>query len=141
PMAAGALPETVGAPPMAVGAVPETVSAPPMAVGALPETVGAPPMAAGALPKTPGVGAASAGASDRGGTGRGRSVDEPVPTAAPRLLDTDAPETAPADITYESGEPPVPSGFGERPLSYVSFLGIPYVPLPTVDRHRTRVRS
>ncbi|MBB3074343.1 drug/metabolite transporter (DMT)-like permease [Streptomyces violarus] len=141
PIAVGALPETVGAPPIAVGALPETVGAPPIAVGALPETVGAPPMAVGVLPKTLGVGAASAGASDRGGTGRGRSVDEPAPTPTPRPLDTDAPEAAPADIPYESGEPPVPSGFGERPLSYVPFHGIPYVPLPTVDRHRTRVRS
>ncbi|GAA2570750.1 hypothetical protein GCM10010304_06290 [Streptomyces roseoviolaceus] len=141
PTESGALHEAVGAPPMAVGALPETVGAPPMAVGALPETVGAPPMAVGVLPKTLDVGAASAEASDRGGTGRGRSVDEPVPTPTPRPLDTDTPETAPADIPYESGEPPVPSGFGERPLSYVPFHGVPYVPLPTIDRHRTRVRS
>ncbi|GGS44142.1 DMT family transporter [Streptomyces janthinus] len=127
--------------PTEIGALPETVGAPPMAVGALTETVGAPPMAVGALPETLGVGAASAGASDRGGTGRGRSVDEPVPPPTPRPLDTDAPEAAPADIPYESGEPPVPSGFGERLLSYVPFHGIPYVPLPTVDRHRARVRS
>ncbi|MFJ8713814.1 DMT family transporter [Streptomyces violaceus] len=127
--------------------LPETVSVSPAIVGGLAGVVSASPelrsapTEIGALPETLGVGAASAGASDRGGTGRGRSVEEPAPTATPRLLDTDAPETAPADIPYESGEPPVPSGFGERPLSYVPFHGIPYVPLPTVDRHRTRVRS
>ncbi|MFJ3506366.1 DMT family transporter [Streptomyces luteogriseus] len=44
--------------------------------------------------------------------------------------------------TYESGEPSaVAASDDERPLSYVPFYGIPYVPLPTVDRHRMRVRS
>ncbi|MFJ4718268.1 DMT family transporter [Streptomyces luteogriseus] len=44
--------------------------------------------------------------------------------------------------TYESGEPSVAAASDdERPLSYVPFYGIPYVPLPTVDRHRMRVRS
>ncbi|MFF7486553.1 DMT family transporter [Streptomyces luteogriseus] len=44
--------------------------------------------------------------------------------------------------TYESGEPSAVAASGdERPLSYVPFYGIPYVPLPTVDRHRMRVRS
>ncbi|MFI8167567.1 DMT family transporter [Streptomyces sp. NPDC085931] len=41
---------------------------------------------------------------------------------------------------YESGVPPVPAG-DERPLSYVPFHGIPYVPMPAVDRHRVRIRS
>ncbi|MGC5036335.1 MULTISPECIES: DMT family transporter [unclassified Streptomyces] len=41
---------------------------------------------------------------------------------------------------YESGVPPVPAG-DERPLSYVPFYGIPYVPMPVVDRHRVRIRS
>jgi hypothetical protein len=36
--------------------------------------------------------------------------------------------------------PPVPAG-DERPLSYVPFYGIPYVPMPAVDRHRVRIRS
>ncbi|MCX3291496.1 DMT family transporter [Streptomyces sp. NEAU-H22] len=44
--------------------------------------------------------------------------------------------------SYESGEPSVVAASDdERPLSYVPFYGIPYVPLPTVDRHRMRVRS
>ncbi|MFF7039104.1 DMT family transporter [Streptomyces massasporeus] len=47
-----------------------------------------------------------------------------------------------ADASYESGEPSVAAApDDERPLSYVPFYGIPYVPLPTVDRHRMRVRS
>lgn len=47
-----------------------------------------------------------------------------------------------ADASYESGEPsPAAASDDERPLSYVPFYGIPYVPLPTVDRHRMRVRS
>ncbi|MFJ8046438.1 DMT family transporter [Streptomyces luteogriseus] len=47
-----------------------------------------------------------------------------------------------ADASYESGEPSaVAVSDDERPLSYVPFYGIPYVPLPTVDRHRMRVRS
>jgi hypothetical protein len=46
-----------------------------------------------------------------------------------------------ADAAYESGEPSVVAADDERPLSYVPFYGIPYVPLPTVDRHRIRVRS
>jgi hypothetical protein len=29
----------------------------------------------------------------------------------------------------------------DRPFSYVPFYGIPYVPLPVIDRHRMRVRS
>ncbi|KOV99068.1 membrane protein [Streptomyces sp. NRRL B-1140] len=45
-----------------------------------------------------------------------------------------------ADAAPESGEPS-PAADDERPLSYVPFYGIPYVPLPTVDRHRMRVRS
>ncbi|MER5835926.1 DMT family transporter [Streptomyces sp. NPDC002130] len=46
-----------------------------------------------------------------------------------------------ADAAYESGEPSVAATADERPLPYVPFHGIPYVPLPTVDRHRIRVRS
>ncbi|MGW6548243.1 DMT family transporter [Streptomyces massasporeus] len=47
-----------------------------------------------------------------------------------------------ADASYESGEPSVVAATDDqRPLSYVPFYGIPYVPLPTVDRHRMRVRS
>ncbi|WP_405508436.1 DMT family transporter [Streptomyces purpurascens] len=140
------LPETVGGSPAGVGGLAGVVSASPETprvpteVGTLPETVGAPPMAVSVLPRTRGVGTASAGAGDRGGTGRARPEDEPV-SVPPRPQAAEEPEAAP-DVPYESGEPPVSSGPGERrPLSYVPFYGIPYVPLPTVDRHRTRVRS
>ncbi|QWB21709.1 DMT family transporter [Streptomyces koelreuteriae] len=130
----------------AVNASPEARSTPP-GVGVLAETVGAPPVAVGVLPVARGVlpetfgvgGASSAGTGDRGGAGRGRSGDESVPV--PRSLASEEPEAAP-DIPYESGDMPVSSGPGDRrPLSYVPFYGIPYVPLPTVDRHRTRIRS
>ncbi|MFF8391896.1 DMT family transporter [Streptomyces sp. NPDC016172] len=58
-------------------------------------------------------------------------VPEPAAVAAPG-----------EDASYESGEPSVAAASDdERPLSYVPFYGIPYVPLPTVDRHRMRVRS
>ncbi|MFD8231379.1 DMT family transporter [Streptomyces sp. NPDC059696] len=40
-----------------------------------------------------------------------------------------------------SGEQAAPSSAGGRPLPYVPFYDIPYVPLPAVDRHRIRVRS
>ncbi|MFC9684408.1 DMT family transporter [Streptomyces sp. NPDC056948] len=140
----GALPETVRASPVGEGALagassasPEPRSALPE-IGVLPETVGAPPTAVGVLPKTLGVGAVSAGAGDRGAAGRGRSGDEPV--SVPRRLAAEEPEASP-DVPYESGEPPVSSDPDRRPLSYVPFYGIPYVPLPTVDRHRARVRS
>jgi hypothetical protein len=108
--------------------------------------VGAPPVAVGVLPKALGVAAVSAGAGDRAGAGRGRVGDEPV--AVPRPLAADGPEAAPdvvhediiyEDIAYESGEPSVSAD--DRPLSYVPFYGVPYVPLPTVNRHRMRVRS
>jgi hypothetical protein len=48
-----------------------------------------------------------------------------------------------ADASYESGEPSAAAvaSDDERPVSYVPYYGIPYVPLPTVDRHRMRVRS
>ncbi|MER7899278.1 hypothetical protein ABTX62_24980 [Streptomyces sp. NPDC096046] len=45
------------------------------------------------------------------------------------------------DGPYESGEPSVSVFDDERPLSYVPFYGIPYIPLPMVNRHRVRVRS
>ncbi|MEV5101790.1 DMT family transporter [Streptomyces massasporeus] len=47
-----------------------------------------------------------------------------------------------ADASYESGEPSaVAAPDDERPLSYVPYYAIPYVPLPTVGRHRMRIRS
>ncbi|MFF5372731.1 DMT family transporter [Streptomyces sp. NPDC013187] len=62
---------------------------------------------------------------------------------APVALPAPGPATAApgADTGHESGEPSVVAADDERPLSYVPFPGIPYVPLPTVDRHRIRVRS
>ncbi|MFF8227494.1 DMT family transporter [Streptomyces caelestis] len=106
-----------------LSASPEPLGAPP-GIGTLPETVGV-----GALPR-----ALGAGAGHLGGTGRGPSEGVPVPAAAV----ADERDAGP-DATYESGEPPVSSG--ERPLSYAAFYGIPYVAMPTVDRHRMRIRS
>ncbi|MFC9503039.1 DMT family transporter [Streptomyces sp. NPDC057002] len=120
--------ETVRASPVGVGGLAEAVNGSEEPLGALTGTVGAPPVAVDVLPK------ARAGAGDRGAVGRGRPGDEAMPLAAES-------EAAP-DMAYESGEPSVASGPGDRrPLSYVPFYGIPYVPLPTDDRHRTRVRS
>ncbi|MEU9572537.1 DMT family transporter [Streptomyces massasporeus] len=73
-----------------------------------------------------------------------------VPDAADAVLvpGPDAVATAAAVVasaagaSYESAQPSVAAATDdERPLSYVPFYGIPYVPLPTVDRHRMRVRS
>ncbi|MFE6411828.1 DMT family transporter [Streptomyces sp. NPDC057837] len=63
--------------------------------------------------------------------------DVPVPDAlvpAARVL---------PDGPYESGVPSVPDHDtdGERPLSYLPFYNLPYVPLPALDRHRVRIRS
>ncbi|MFF0002863.1 DMT family transporter [Streptomyces tibetensis] len=66
----------------------------------------------------------------------------PEPDAPVAVLAPGPGAAAPgADAAYESGEPSVVAADDERPLSYVPFYGIPYVPLPTVDRHRIRVRS
>ncbi|MFF6881107.1 DMT family transporter [Streptomyces sp. NPDC012474] len=46
-----------------------------------------------------------------------------------------------ADVSYEGGESSVAASDDDRPLPYAPFYGIPYVPLPVLDRHRTRVRS
>ncbi|WP_449343825.1 DMT family transporter [Streptomyces qaidamensis] len=46
------------------------------------------------------------------------------------------------DASYEGGESSVVAASDDdRPFSYVPFYGIPYVPLPVIDRHRMRVRS
>ncbi|GAA4326934.1 hypothetical protein GCM10023086_54740 [Streptomyces venetus] len=136
-----ALPETVGAPPIAVGTLAETTDTLPGSTGTgtpsdtrgtLPETVGAPPIAVGSLSKALG----GAGGARAGGTGAGRDGEEPV--SVPRPLAADGLRAGP-DVTYESGEASADSD--ERVLSYVPFFGIPYVALPTVDRHRRRVRS
>lgn len=47
-----------------------------------------------------------------------------------------------ADASYEGGESSVVAASDDdRPFSYVPFYGIPYIPLPVIDRHRMRVRS
>jgi drug/metabolite transporter (DMT)-like permease len=126
------VPETVGAQSGRGGGLSGTLSASPEplgstpGIGALPETVGV-----SALPR-----ALGAGAGHLGGAGRGPSGDVPVPV--PAVAVADEPDVGP-DATYESGEPPVSSG--DRPLSYAAFYGIPYVAMPTVDRHRMRIRS
>ncbi|MEU2266977.1 DMT family transporter [Streptomyces olindensis] len=80
-----------------------------------------------------------------GGPGEGASAEaDAVPGGGPLLVEevlVPGPRASPGpDVAYESGEPPV-SADAQRPLSYLPFYGIPYVPMPTVDRHRTRVRS
>ncbi|MFH8657919.1 DMT family transporter [Streptomyces afghaniensis] len=126
----GALAGAVGGPPGSGGELPGTVDAslPETADALLPETVGAPPVAVGSLSRAMG-----AGAGDRGGAGRGASGDVPVTVPAVAGAGAVAGEAgAGADVAYESGE---------RPLSYAAFYGIPYVAMPTVDRHRRRIRS
>ncbi|MFE1250998.1 DMT family transporter [Streptomyces sp. NPDC058735] len=44
------------------------------------------------------------------------------------------------DAVHGSAVAPVPPD-DRRPLSYLPFYGVPYVPLPPVNRHRVRVRS
>ncbi|UOB08678.1 DMT family transporter [Streptomyces sp. HP-A2021] len=116
------LPETVES------LLPETVdSLFPEPVGAsLPETVGEPPVAVAAPSRATG-----GGAGDPGGAGRGASGDVPVTVPAVAGAVAGEAEAGP-DGAYESGE---------RPLSYAAFYGIPYVAMPTVDRHRRRIRS
>ncbi|MFD6173624.1 DMT family transporter [Streptomyces coeruleorubidus] len=94
------------------------------------------PTGVGALPGTVALGV---GAGDLGGAGRGPSGDVPVPVPAVAVADVADETDVGPDVTYESGEPSVSSG--ERPLSYAAFYGIPYVAMPTVDRHRRRIRS
>ncbi|PTH90253.1 hypothetical protein C9J60_04630 [Streptomyces sp. A244] len=69
---------------------------------------------------------------------------EPVASAV--VPDTPAavfvPEAGGADASFEDGESSVAAASDDdRPFSYVPFYGIPYVPLPVIDRHRMRVRS
>ncbi|MFH8496336.1 DMT family transporter [Streptomyces coeruleorubidus] len=101
-------------------------------VGAEAGPLGSPP-GIGALPGTVAQGV---GDGDLGGAGRESSGDVPVPV--PAVAAADGTDVGP-DVTYESGEPSVSSA--ERPLSYAAFYGIPYVAMPTVDRHRRRIRS
>ncbi|MDG9708538.1 DMT family transporter [Streptomyces sp. DH10] len=125
-----------------IGGLPGPVGEPAGSVQGLLETVGAEagslgsPTGVDALPQTVALGV---GAGDLGGAGRGPSGDEPVPV--PAVAVAGEPDVGPdgPDGTYESGEPPVSSA--ERPLSYVAFYGIPYVAMPTVVRHRRRIRS
>ncbi|SMQ20823.1 Magnesium transporter NIPA [Streptomyces sp. Ag82_O1-12] len=97
------------------------------------------PGATGVLPGPGAAGAVLAPELEKAGA---------VPMPGPPMPGPDAVAAAAAvvasvaDASYESGEPSVAAASDdERPLSYVPFYGIPYVPLPTVDRHRMRVRS
>ncbi|MEU0458922.1 hypothetical protein ABZ322_39520, partial [Streptomyces sp. NPDC006129] len=74
-----------------------------------------------------------------------RAEAEAVPGGGPLLVEEvlvpgQGAPPAPDVVAYESGEPSVPAD-DQRPLSYVPFYGIPYVPMPTVVRRRTGVRS
>jgi hypothetical protein len=62
-----------------------------------------------------------------------------VAVTVPAVAVADASEVDPDVVYEESGEPSVSSEV--RPLSYAAFYGIPYVPMPTVYRRRTRIRS
>ncbi|MFE6199785.1 DMT family transporter [Streptomyces sp. NPDC057838] len=68
--------------------------------------------------------------------------DVPVPDALVPDVLVPAARVLP-DGPYESGVPSVPGHDtdGERPLSYLPFYNLPYVPLPALDRHRVRIRS
>jgi drug/metabolite transporter (DMT)-like permease len=69
-------------------------------------------------------------------------VPRPDEAAAALVPELAAAGPAGQDASYESGEPSVAvASDDERPLPYVPFFGIPYISLPTVDRHRVRVRS
>ncbi|WP_338784672.1 DMT family transporter [Streptomyces sp. DG1A-41] len=140
---AGALREALGAEPGRAGALSRIVGGPPGSGGKLPraadaplqQTVDAPPpVAVGALPK-----ALGAGAGKRGPAGREASGDPVCVPAVPVSVAVAGEREVDREVAYESGEPSVNSE--ERPLSYAAFYGIPYVPMPTVDRHRTRIRS
>ncbi|MET9523230.1 DMT family transporter [Streptomyces coeruleorubidus] len=135
----GSLPARVGGSAATVGDLAGPAGESAGNVQGLPETVGAEagplgsPTGIGALPEAVALGV---GAGDLGGAGRGPSGDVPVPVPAVAVAE----ETGVGpDVTYESGEPSVPSG--ERPLSYAAFYGIPYVAMPMVHRHRRRIRS
>ncbi|MET9682804.1 DMT family transporter [Streptomyces coeruleorubidus] len=97
-----------------------------------PQPLESPPVGVEALPEVLGV-----GAGVPGGAGRGPSGD--VAVTVPAVAVVDESEVDPDVAFEESGEPSVSSE--ERPLSYAAFYGIPYVPMPTVNRHRRRIRS
>ncbi|MFF8933461.1 DMT family transporter [Streptomyces paradoxus] len=77
----------------------------------------------------------------------GTDAPEPVAAAAVAVAVPDTPAAVPLPgagdkTSYGSGESSgVVASDDDRPLSYVPFYGIPYVPLPVIDRHRMRVRS
>ncbi|MEU3885244.1 DMT family transporter [Streptomyces sp. NPDC029041] len=125
------VPEQVAASQPGVG--PRTVTAPePMAgsgpVAAVAEAAGGRPLGEDVFVPGPGPRPAAA-------------VLVPGPEARLAVLPTGPGAVAApvADAAHENGEPSTAAD-DERPLSHVPFYGIPYVPLPTVDRHRMRVR-
>ncbi|MCK8433074.1 hypothetical protein G3I77_08475 [Streptomyces sp. D2-8] len=138
------VPERVGG-----GGVPEPMSATESVAG-VPEPVGGAESRGGVPEPVP----AGAEAGSAGGRRLVEDVLVPGPeipaavlvpgpeTPAAVLLPGPGAAAAPGqDASYESGEPSVAASDDERPLSYVPFYGVPYVPLPTVGRHRIRVRS
>ncbi|BCL24427.1 DMT family transporter [Streptomyces tuirus] len=121
----------------------------PLAAAAVPGS--GPLVPTAALVPGPGAAAAVSGSgSEVVGPRGGQEMPAGVPDAAGAVLvpGPDAVAAAAAvvasvaDASYESGEPSaVAASDDERPLPYVPYYGIPYVPLPTVARHRTRIRS
>ncbi|MEU0586709.1 DMT family transporter [Streptomyces sp. NPDC006132] len=133
--------EPVGARAEPVGVVAEPVGARAEPVGVVAEPVGARAEPVGTVAEPVGGRAAQGRPTEAVPGGGPLLVEEvlvPGPGAPP------GPPAPPAQdvVAYESGEPSVSVPADEqRPLSYVPFHGIPYIPMPTVDRHRTRVRS
>ncbi|MEW2612921.1 DMT family transporter [Streptomyces sp. NPDC047880] len=148
------LPEPVGAFPLS----PVEVTEPVGVAAESPVTLPAP---VGGLSRSPDRVAEPAGAGAVRAGGRPRAEDVPVPVPgtaallapvprspaaarvpAPAAVPVPEPSGAPGtDARYGSGELSAVTAGDERPLLYVPFYDIPYVPLPTVDRHRIRVRS
>ncbi|MFE7900990.1 DMT family transporter [Streptomyces sp. NPDC057424] len=135
----GRLPGPVGGPEI-LSTVPEPVPA-----GAQPRPAGARLLVQGVLVPGPGPGPGAAAAVLMPRPEEAAAVRAPEPVAAAVPLPGSGAAAVPAgqDAPYESGEPSVAARASEdeRPLSYVPFYGIPYVPLPTVDRRRMRIRS
>jgi drug/metabolite transporter (DMT)-like permease len=127
---------TVGAVPHSPADLPEpvTVGSVPDSPADLPE-----PVTVGSVPEPLGVGGVCrSGAAGAAGV-EGRRAAGPLLVEDVRVPGPAAPRASP-EAAHGDGQPPaVPRD--ERPLPYAPFYGIPYVPLPVLDRHRTRVRS
>ncbi|MGW3989375.1 DMT family transporter [Streptomyces sp. NPDC004830] len=143
PVGVGGVPERVGG-----GGVPDSAAdlPEPVAVGGVPDSPAdlSEPVAVGAVGGVPervgsgGVTGSGSGAVGAAGV-EGRRAAGPLLVEDVLVPGPAAPRASP-DAAPGSGQPPaVPDD--ERPLPYAPFYGIPYVPLPVLDRHRTRVRS